>query len=192
MCNQLTRIYTRTGDDGTTGLRDRSRTDKSSLRIEVIGDIDEVNSIVSIIRAQELTKDINLLLMDTQHTLFDIGSELSLPGHSLIKSSTVSNLEQAIDRLSQQLPPLKQFILPGGNEPASICHFSRSICRRAERHLVKLAESEDVNEQTLKFLNRLSDLLFVIARILVKVHGDAEIYWDKNRIPYMAQKEDGL
>ncbi len=182
MSNRLTKIYTRTGDDGTTGLGDRSRVDKSSIRIEVIGDIDEVNSIVSIIRAQEVPEDINLLLMDIQHILFDIGGELSLPGQSLVRSSIVDYLEQEIDRLNQQLPSLKEFILPGGNGPASICHFARSTCRRAERHLVKLAESDQINEYTLKFLNRLSDLLFVIARILVKAYGDDEIYWDKNRV----------
>jgi len=182
MSNRLTKIYTRTGDDGTTGLGDGSRTNKSSLRIEVIGSIDEVNSIVSIIRAQDMPEDINLLLMNVQHILFDLGGELSLPGQSLVRGTTVDYLEQEIDRLNQQLPPLKEFILPGGNESASICHFARSTCRRAERHLVKLAESEKINEYTLKFLNRLSDLLFVIARTIVKAYGDDEIYWDKNRI----------
>lgn len=183
MGNRLTRIYTRTGDDGTTGLGDGARVQKDSARIEVIGDIDELNSLVGLLISKGLPDEIKNLLTDVQHELFDLGGELSMPHQTLIKAGYADVLERYIDRYNAALPALKEFILPGGNEPASICHLSRAVCRRAERHLVGLAKNEQVNPDSLKYLNRLSDLLFVLARTLARESGGDEVYWQKRGLP---------
>jgi cob(I)alamin adenosyltransferase len=182
MGNRLTKIYTRTGDDGTTGLGDGTRVDKSSVRIEVIGDIDELNSLLGLLLTKELDTALRELLLDCQHALFDAGGELSLPDNAFIKPGYVIAIEQAIDRYNSSLPALKEFILPGGNEAAAICHVARAVCRRVERHLVKLNESTPVNSNTLMYFNRLSDLLFVVARTLARNQGGAEVYWEKERL----------
>ena len=182
MGNRLTNIYTRTGDDGTTGLGDGVRVDKCSVRIEVIGDVDELNSLIGLLISVGLSDDIQHLLTDIQHALFDLGGELSMPGHTFIKAAYVLALEQAIDHYNAELPPLKEFILPGGSEAACLCQLARAVCRRAERHLVKLGQSEQINADTSIYLNRLSDLLFVIARTLARQTGGKEVYWEKGRL----------
>lgn len=181
MGNRLTKIYTRTGDDGTTGLGDGSRIHKTSLRIRAIGDVDELNSLAGLLAACEISAETRSLLLDIQHTLFDIGGELSLPGQSAVTDVPVQYLEDAIDRFNMRLPPLKEFILPGGSIPAAICHLARAVCRRAERSLIRLHETESLNKQVLIYLNRLSDLFFVLARALARESGGREIYWEKGR-----------
>jgi len=182
MGNRLTRIYTRTGDDGTTGLGDGVRVDKDSPRIEAIGDVDELNSLIGLLISTGVQGDVHSLLTDIQHALFDVGGELSMPGHTFIKPAYVQALEQAVDQFNAALPPLKEFILPGGNESACVCHLARTVCRRAERQLICLNRVEQVNPVTLKYLNRLSDLLFVLARTMARQAGGQEVYWDKGRL----------
>jgi len=182
MGNRLTKIYTRTGDDGTTGLGDGVRVDKYSLRIETIGDVDELNSLLGLLISTGLTAQLHTLLTDIQHVLFDVGGELSMPGHTFIQENYVTAVEQAIDQYNAELPPLKEFILPGGNQAACVCHLARAVCRRAERHLYGLAHAEPINPLSSTYLNRLSDLLFVLARTLARSDGGAEVYWQKGRI----------
>lgn len=182
MGKRLTRIYTRTGDDGTTGLGDGSRTDKDNLRIRVIGNIDELNSMLGILNASGISEDLSGYLLNIQHRLFDIGAEISVPGNARIVEEHVNRLEELIDNYNTDLEPLKEFILPGGNMPAAICHFARTVCRRAEREMVRLGRNQYVNPHTLTYINRLSDLLFVFARTINHKKGGKEIYWDKDRL----------
>lgn len=177
MGNRLSKIYTRTGDKGTTGLGDGSRVDKDCLRIETIGTVDELNSVIGLVLSAELEAAIRNCLTRTQHELFDLGGELCMPGHTLIPSAFVDQLETDLDHFNQDLPPLKDFILPGGSEAAARCHFARTVCRRAERLMVSLAKIEDLNEVSLRYLNRLSDLLFVIARVLARANDGTEVIW---------------
>jgi cob(I)alamin adenosyltransferase len=178
---RLSKIYTRTGDDGTTGLADGRRVDKDSPRIEAIGCVDELNSLVGVLLALEPPAEIADTLTVVQHRLFDIGGELAVPGMEAVKEAQVAALEQALDALNGQLPPLEEFILPGGSLAAAHCHHARSVCRRAERRLLHLARQpgETVSAPALKFLNRLSDLLFVMARALARQAGGREIFWDR-------------
>jgi cob(I)alamin adenosyltransferase len=182
MGNRLTKIYTRTGDDGTTGLSDGTRIEKSSDRITAMGDIDELNSFLGVLTASDVPDDIAGYLLNIQHRLFDIGGELAIPGNALIDTVCVERLEELINGYNEDLPPLKEFILPGGNMPGAICHLARTICRRAERNLVNLAKTEYLNPHTLSYINRLSDLLFVFARIITRHKGGKEVYWDKDRL----------
>ena len=182
VAKRLTRIYTRTGDDGTTGLGDGSRTDKDSLRIEVIGNIDELNSILGLLIASNVSEDIAGYLLNIQHRLFDIGAELSKPGHSTTSQEHINRLEELLDNYNAELEPLDEFILPGGNIAGSICHLARTICRRAERSIVRFSRNEFVNPHTLAYINRLSDLLFVYARVITQHKGGKEVIWDKNRL----------
>lgn len=182
MAKRLTKIYTRTGDDGTTGLGDGSRTDKDSLRIRVIGNIDELNSALGVLNASVTAEDLKGYLLNIQHRLFDIGAEISIPGSARIDNSHVVRLEELLDNYNSELEPLKEFILPGGNLPAAICHLARSVCRRAEREMVRLGRTQYVNPHTLSYINRLSDLLFVFARTINHMKGGKEIYWDKDRL----------
>ena len=177
MGNRLSKIYTRTGDKGTTGLGDGSRVDKDNLRVETFGTIDELNSVVGLVLASDFDGPVRDCLTRTQHELFDLGGELCMPGHTLIPESYVAQLEADLDRFNEALPPLKDFILPGGSEPAARCHLARTVCRRAERLMVALAKLEDINEISLRYLNRLSDLLFVTARVLARADGNAEVLW---------------
>jgi len=177
---RLTRIYTRTGDEGSTGLADGSRLRKDSARIDAIGDIDELNSVIGLLRTHTGKEaEIDAMLFSLQHRLFDIGGELALPGHSIAADSWVERLEHWLDSLNEALPPLQEFVLPGGNTAAAIAHQARAVCRRAERSLLRLSNTEAVNSATLKYLNRLSDLLFVIARVLARRNGGEEVTWKK-------------
>ena len=182
VAKRLTRIYTRTGDDGSTGLGNGSRTDKDSARIDVIGDIDELNSMLGVLIASNIGEDIAGYLLNIQHRLFDIGAEISIPGHALTQQSHVIRLEELIDTFNAELKPLEEFILPGGSMPGALCHLARTVCRRTERDLVRFARSEFLNTHTLHYMNRLSDLLFIFARTLNHKKGGKEVYWDKERL----------
>lgn len=177
MGNRLSKIYTRTGDKGTTGLGDGSRVDKDSLRVEAYGTVDELNSTLGMLLAADLSAEVRAMLDRIQHELFDLGGELCMPGFTMIPEGYVTQLEQDLDRLNEDLPPLKDFILPGGSEAAARCHVSRTVCRRAERCVVSLAREEDVNDASVRYLNRLSDLLFVTARVLARADGGKEVTW---------------
>ncbi len=181
MGHRLSRIYTRTGDGGSTGLGDGQRVPKTCARIAAIGDVDELNCLIGVLLAEGLPAEINTILTDVQHLLFDLGGELSIPSARQLGPEYTVRIEAAIDGFNTDLPPLKEFILPAGGKAASLCHLSRAVCRRAERSLLKLAESDAVNEHSLIFLNRLSDLLFVLARVLSRQDGSAEVLWQKNR-----------
>jgi cob(I)alamin adenosyltransferase len=177
MGNRLSKIYTRTGDKGVTGLGDGSRVDKDSLRVEAYGTVDELNSIVGMVLAADLPDGIRDCLTRIQHELFDLGGELCMPGTTLIPDRYVDHLEQDLDAFNADLPPLKDFILPGGSESAARCHLARTVARRAERRVISLAHNEAVNEATIRYLNRLSDLLFVTARVLARSDGGSEVIW---------------
>jgi cob(I)alamin adenosyltransferase len=177
MGNRLSKIYTRTGDKGTTGLGDGSRVDKDSLRVEAYGTVDELNSALGLVLSADLPDEVRACLTRAQHELFDLGGELCMPGTTLIPDNYVEGLEQALDGFNDDLPPLKDFILPGGSEAAARCHMARTIARRAERRVISLAHNETVNEATIRYLNRLSDLLFVIARVLARREGGTEVIW---------------
>jgi cob(I)alamin adenosyltransferase len=177
MGNRLSKIYTRTGDKGTTGLGDGTRVEKDNLRVEAFGTVDELNSTVGLLLAAKLPIRIQSILNRVQHELFDLGGELCMPGTTLIPGSYVDGLEADLDQLNEKLPPLKDFILPGGSESAARCHLARTVCRRAERRVVALARDEDVNEATIRYLNRLSDFLFVAARVMARENGDSEVLW---------------
>lgn len=182
MGNRLSKIYTRTGDDGTTGLGDGSRVDKDSLRVEAFGTVDEANSAIGVVLAvASVPDDIRKCLTIVQHDLFDLGGELCIPGHKVIESEFIDRLEADLDCLNADLPPLKDFILPGGGEAAAACHLARTIVRRAERRVSTLRRNEDVRDEVLTYLNRLSDLLFVIARILSRAESGREVIWDRKR-----------
>ena len=176
---RLTKIYTRTGDDGTTGLADGRRLTKEHPRFEAIGAVDELNASVGLLRAQPLDEPIDLLLESIQHRLFDLGGELAMPDTELLGDALTVDLEKALDAFNQDLPPLEEFILPGGNEAAARCHQARTGCRRAERALLRLSHDEPVNSASRRYLNRLSDLLFVLARVLARQDGGKEVTWKK-------------
>jgi cob(I)alamin adenosyltransferase len=180
MGHRLSKIYTRTGDAGTTGLADGSRVDKDSLRMQAIGEADELNSFVGAILVHELPDAVRECLIDVQHALFDLGGELAIPGSATLTEDYVTALERALDGFNADLPPLKEFILPGGNAAAVASHLARAVCRRVERRLVSLGREATVNEESRKYVNRLSDLLFVIARLLARRSG-GEVYWDPRR-----------
>ena len=177
MGNRLSKIYTRTGDAGNTGLGDGSRVDKDSLRVESYGTVDELNSAIGLLLSSNMSDDIRACLTRLQHELFDLGGELCMPGFTMVPAAYVEQLEQDLDRFNADLPPLKDFILPGGSESAARCHLARTIARRAERRVVSLAKVETVNADSIKYLNRLSDLLFVVARVLARADGGQEVIW---------------
>ena len=178
MGNRLTRIYTRTGDDGSTGLGTGDRVPKDSLRVEAFGTVDELNSAIGVVIATaELPAEVRLCLDDIQHRLFDLGGELAVPGRDVLDDGVVADIEATLDRFNAQLPALKDFVLPGGNAGAAACHVARAVCRRAERRAWTLARSEAVNAASLRYLNRLSDLLFVFARVLARQGGGSEVLW---------------
>ncbi len=176
MGHRLSKIYTRTGDDGTTGLGDGSRLAKDSLRVEAYGTLDELNSHVGLVLAYDLPPRLRESMTEIQHLLFDLGGELCMPGHSFIGQEQVEWLEHELDKLNDDLPSLKEFILPGGSQPAAACHIARTVCRRAERLMVGLAREEAVAASALAFINRLSDFLFVAARVLAREAG-GEVLW---------------
>lgn len=182
MGNRLSKIYTRTGDDGTTGLGDGSRVAKDDARVEAYGTVDELNSAVGmILSVPQLPAGIGALLTEVQHDLFDLGGELCIPGSRAIKAEQVTRLEESLDGLNDALPALKEFILPGGGPAAAACHLARTIARRAERRVWSLAKQEAVSADVTNYLNRLSDLLFVIARVLARHESGAELLWRHDR-----------
>jgi cob(I)alamin adenosyltransferase len=182
MGNRLSKIYTRTGDDGTTGLGDGSRVPKDSVRVEAYGTVDELNSAVGVLLAVPgLPLPITACLTEVQHQLFDMGGELCIPGHRAITAAHVTQLEQALDGFNDELPPLKEFILPGGGPAAAACHLARTIARRAERRVWSLARAESVSAEVTQYLNRLSDLLFVLARVLARHERGLEVLWRHDR-----------
>lgn len=181
MGNRLSKIYTRTGDDGSTGLGDGSRVAKDSARVSAYGTIDEANCAIGVLLAAPVPDPIRELLTRIQHQLFDLGGELCIPGHAAIHDADVDALEHALDGYNADLPPLKEFILPGGGEAAARCHLARTIVRRAERETVTLSRLETVRAQPLRYLNRLSDLLFVLSRVLARASGAGEVTWNHER-----------
>lgn len=181
MGHRLSKIYTRTGDAGTTGLGDGSRVGKDSLRVVAMGEADELNSTLGVLLCEVLPEDVVVLLTDVQNDLFDLGGELSIPGSTLLAAQRVDALERAIDRYNEPLPPLKEFILPGGSRAAALTHLARTVCRRAERVVITLAAEEPVSEAVRIYLNRLSDLLFVLARSLNREAGRGDVLWNRER-----------
>ncbi|MFO1319723.1 MAG: cob(I)yrinic acid a,c-diamide adenosyltransferase [Burkholderiales bacterium] len=182
MGHRLSKIYTRTGDDGTTGLGDGSRVSKDSLRIEAIGAVDELNSAIGVLAAEPGSASVQELLTSIQHDLFDLGGELSIPGYVAVGDAHVAALEQALDHYNGTLPPLKEFILPGGTRASALCHVARTVCRRAERRVVSLCQAdESMPAPPRLYLNRLSDLLFVLSRALNRAAGVPDVLWQKGR-----------
>ena len=182
MGNRLSKIYTRTGDDGSTALGDGSRTPKDSARVEAYGTVDEANSAIGVVLAADnVPTEIRQCLTEVQHDLFELGGELCIPGHSAITQDFIERLESELDGFNEDLPRLKEFILPGGGQSAAACHLARTIVRRAERRALTLATVEDVRPEVVKYLNRLSDLLFVIARVLARAESGKEVLWDRHR-----------
>ena len=181
MGHRLSKIYTRTGDAGTTGLGDGSRTGKDSLRVAAMGDVDELNSLLGVILCEEIPAEVRELFTGIQHDLFDLGGELCIPGSALLKPTQPARLEAAIDHYNADLGPLKEFILPGGNRAAALTHLARTVCRRAERATVTLAAGEAVSDAGRQYLNRLSDLLFVLGRWLNKAAGGSDVLWQKGK-----------
>jgi cob(I)alamin adenosyltransferase len=183
MGNRLSKIITRTGDDGTTGLGDGGRVAKDGARIEAIGTVDELNSAIGLLRALPgLPSTASKLLLRVQHDLFDLGGELAVPGYSVLTEAHVTALEEAVGEFNAQLPPLKEFILPGGSEAAARCHLARTVARRAERRCWTLAHAENTRGIALIYLNRLSDLLFVLARTLARHEDGGEVLWNRSRL----------
>ncbi|HFD78911.1 MAG TPA: cob(I)yrinic acid a,c-diamide adenosyltransferase [Gammaproteobacteria bacterium] len=180
MGHRLSKIYTRTGDTGVTGLGDGQRIAKNDARVEAIGTVDELNSLLGVLLCKSPEEPQRTLLIRIQHRLFDLGGELSIPGHELLSAADSEELERHLDELNAELPMLKEFILPGGSEAAAFCHLARAVCRRAERRLVDLAEQQDINPAALKYLNRLSDLLFVLARSLNRAEQHPETLWQRD------------
>ena len=181
MANRLTKIYTRTGDAGTTGLADGSRVAKDAPPIEAMGAVDELNSVIGLLLCEEMPAAIRACLDEVQNDLFDLGGELSVPGHSIMSEAHSARLEEALDAFNAKLPALKDFILPGGSRAASLAHVARTVCRRAERAVVALGHADPVAPPLLQYLNRLSDLLFVLARVLNRHADGDDIYWQQGK-----------
>ncbi len=193
MSNRLTQIATRTGDDGTTGLGDGNRVSKDSLRVHAMGDVDELNSQLGVLLAEPLPADVRELLVVIQHELFNLGGELSIPGYELLKTAAVIRLDEALAHYNSALPRLKEFILPAGTRSAALAHVARTIARRAERTVVALAAIEPVRTEPRHYLNRLSDLLFVLARVLNRANldglGGDDVYWHSERLKQQGAAE---
>lgn len=181
MGNRLSKIYTRTGDDGTTGLGDGTRVAKDSARVAAYGTVDELNSAIGIVLACEVSAPVREVLTQVQHDLFDLGGELCIPGIAMVHAADIERLEHTLDAFNADLPVLKEFILPGGGMAAAQCHLARTICRRAERKVITLTRQETVRVEAVHYLNRLSDLLFVIARVLARESGHGEVLWQHER-----------
>ena len=181
MGHRLSKIATRTGDDGTTGLGDGSRTDKDALRVQAMGDVDELNSHIGVLLCEQLPDDLRQELITIQHDLFDLGGELCIPGFTMIQEAQVLRLDELLAKYNATLPPLSEFILPGGSRAAAQAHICRTVCRRAERSIVSLGKAETLNPQPRQFVNRLSDLLFVLSRVLNRFAGGSDVLWEKGR-----------
>ena len=182
MGHRLSKIVTRTGDAGTTGLGDGSRVAKDAARIDAIGAVDELNSSIGVLLAEAVPDEVAACLVDVQHDLFDLGGELSIPGYAAVTADHVARLEAAVEQFNATLAPLKEFVLPGGTRAAALAHVARTVCRRAERSLVHLGNAETVSEPSRRYVNRLSDLLFVIARWLNASAGRPDVLWQKGRV----------
>ncbi|NML42451.1 cob(I)yrinic acid a,c-diamide adenosyltransferase [Ramlibacter sp. G-1-2-2] len=182
MGKRLTQIATRTGDDGTTGLGDNTRVGKDHLRVHAMGEVDELNSHIGLLLCEELPAPARELLVDIQHQLFNLGGELSIPGFELLKADAVAQLDDALAEYNAQLPKLQEFILPAGNKAAAQSHVCRTVARRAERALVALGRQDKLREEPRQYLNRLSDLLFVLARVFNRMHGGDDVYWKSERL----------
>jgi len=178
MGNRLSKIVTRTGDDGSTGLGDGTRTSKDSLRIQAIGDIDELNCVIGLVLTHELPSELVGPLQQIQQELFEVGGELSMPGYDLLKPERVAQLDEWAEQFNSRLPPLKDFVMPGGTPASAHCHLARAVCRRAERQLVTLSARETVREELRQYINRLSDLLFIMARLMMQHAEKNEKIWD--------------
>ncbi len=182
MGNRLTQIATRTGDQGTTGLGDNQRVSKNSLRVHAMGEVDELNSHIGLLLCEEMPADVRTLLVEIQHQLFNLGGELSIPGYELLKPEAVLALDQALATHNEQLPRLQEFILPAGSRAAAQAHVCRTVARRAERALVALGNEEAIKDAPRQYLNRLSDLMFVLARVLNRMNGGDDVYWKSERM----------
>ena len=182
MGNRLTQIATRTGDAGTTGLGDNTRVSKNNARVHAMGDVDELNSHIGVLLCESLPDGVRDLLVEVQHQLFNLGGELSIPGYELLKPEAVAALDEALAHHNANLPRLQEFILPAGNRAASLAHVCRTVARRAERAVVALGEHEAVGESPRQYLNRLSDLMFVLARVLNRQNGGDDVYWKSERL----------
>jgi len=182
MANRLTQIATRTGDNGTTGLGDNTRVSKNSLRVHAMGDVDELNSHIGLLLSEALPEAVRELLTDIQHQLFNLGGELSIPGFELLKTEAVLQLDEALERFNAELPRLQEFILPAGRRSAAQAHVCRTVARRAERAVVALGNEEALKDTPRQYLNRLSDLMFVLARVLNRVDGGDDVYWKSERL----------
>lgn len=181
MGNRLSKIYTRTGDDGSTGLGDGSRVSKDSARVTAYGTVDEANSAIGVVLACDIPDEVREVLVSVQHQMFDLGGELCIPGHAAIHESDIDRLEATLDRFNADLPALKDFILPGGGMAAAQAHMARTITRRAEREVVTLSHHDAVRPEAIRYLNRLSDLLFVLCRVLARASGHGEVLWNHDR-----------
>jgi cob(I)alamin adenosyltransferase len=181
MGNRLSKIYTRTGDDGSTGLGDGARVSKDSARVCAYGTVDEANSAIGVVLACDIPEDVRKVLVSVQHQMFDLGGELCIPGHAAIFDADIDRLEKQLDHFNADLPALKDFILPGGGLAAAQCHLARTIARRAEREVVTLSRHDAVRPEAVRYLNRLSDLLFVLARVLSRASGHGETLWNHER-----------
>ncbi|MFO1205637.1 MAG: cob(I)yrinic acid a,c-diamide adenosyltransferase [Burkholderiales bacterium] len=179
MGNRLSKIVTRTGDQGTTGLGDGSRTPKNSPRIEAVGEVDELNSTLGVLLTEVLPAEVRACLVEVQHDLFDLGGEIATPGFSLVTDAHLARLDDALEVFNRDLPPLKEFVLPGGSRPAALAHVARSICRRAERRVVAVAAQEALSALNQRYLNRLSDLLFVLARVINRGLDVPDVLWQR-------------
>ena len=187
MGNRLTQIATRTGDAGTTGLGDNTRVSKSHLRVHAMGDVDELNAHIGLLLCETLPAEVRELLVEVQHQLFNLGGELSIPGFELLKPAAVLELDEALAHHNAHLPRLQEFILPAGNRAASQAHVCRTVARRAERMVVALGEAEALNEAPRQYLNRLSDLMFVLSRVLNRMDGGDDVYWKSERLARQGQ-----
>ena len=187
MANRLTQIATRTGDNGTTGLGDNTRVSKGSLRVHAMGDVDELNSNIGVLLCEAMPDGVRTLLVEVQHQLFNLGGELSIPGYELLKPEAVALLDAALEEHNATLPRLAEFILPAGSRAASLAHVCRTVARRAERAVVALGEQEELKDAPRQYLNRLSDLLFVLSRVLNRMNGGDDVYWKSERMAKAAE-----
>ena len=187
MANRLTQIATRTGDNGTTGLGDNTRVSKGSLRVHAMGDVDELNSCIGVLLCETMPDGVRTLLVEVQHKLFNLGGELSIPGYELLKPEAVALLDAALDEHNAALPRLAEFILPAGSRAASLAHVCRTVARRAERAVVALGVEEALKDAPRQYLNRLSDLLFVLSRVLNRMNGGDDVYWKSERMARAAE-----
>ncbi len=186
MGQRLTQISTRTGDAGTTGLGNNQRVSKNSLRVHAMGEVDELNSHIGVLLCEDMAGDVRDVLVEVQHQLFNLGGELSIPGFELLKAEAVAALDEALAHYNAQLPQLQEFILPAGSRAAALAHVCRTVARRAERATVALGNEESLNETPKQYLNRLSDLMFVLARVLNRMNGGDDVYWKSQRMKQAA------